>query len=72
MDISDRGHRACMNDLERSIYLRLIDWKNGDKTLTDEQITDAYNALVLTKQTAKIALLKKLNITADEAALLLG
>ena len=61
-----------MNDLERSIYLRLIDWKNGDKTLTDEQITDAYNALVLTKQTAKIALLKKLNITADEAALLLG
>jgi hypothetical protein len=61
-----------MNDLERSIYLRLIGWKDGDKTLTDEQITDAYNALVLIKQTAKIALLKKLDITADEATLLLG
>jgi hypothetical protein len=61
-----------MNDLDRAIHLRLIGWNDGDKTLTNEQITDAYNALVLTKQTAKIALLKKLDITADEAALLLG
>jgi hypothetical protein len=61
-----------MNDLDRAIQLRFIGWKDGDKTLTDEQITDAYNALVMSKQTAKVALLKKLDITADEAALLLG
>jgi hypothetical protein len=61
-----------MNDLDRAIHLRLIGWKDGDKTLTDEQITDAYNALVMAKETAKVALLKKLDITADEAALLLG
>jgi hypothetical protein len=61
-----------MNDLDRAIYLRLIGWKEGDKTLTDKEITDACDALVVSKQIAKVALLKKLDITADEAALLLG
>jgi hypothetical protein len=61
-----------MNDLDRAIYLRLIGWKEGDQVLTDEQTQDAYDSFIVSKQAAKVALLNKLGITADEATLLLG
>ena len=61
-----------MTDLNQIIHLRLIGWKDGDQVLTDEQIQDAYDSFIVSKQAAKAALLNKLGITADEAALLLG
>jgi hypothetical protein len=61
-----------MNSSDKTVYLISIGWKDGDKELTDEEIQDACNNAYLAKQTAKQAVLDRLGITADEAALLLG
>ena len=61
-----------MNSFERHIYLTSIGWKDGDKELSDEEIQDGCNAIYVAKQAAKQAVLDRLGITADEAALLLG
>jgi hypothetical protein len=61
-----------MNSFERHIYLTSIGWKDGDKELTEAEIQDACNVAYVAKQAAKKAVLEKLGITADEAALLLG
>ena len=61
-----------MNASDKINYLFSIGWKDGDKELTDEEIQDACHALYKAKQKAKQAVLDKLGITADEAALLLG
>lgn len=61
-----------MNSFERHIYLTSIGWNEGDKELTDNEIQDACNAIYVAKQAAKQAVLDRLGITADEAALLLG
>ena len=52
-------------------------WKDNryiiaGKELTDDEIQDACNAAYVSKQKAKKAVLDRLGITADEAALLLG
>ena len=57
---------------DKTVYLISIGWKQGDKELTDEEIQDACNAAYVAKQAAKQAVLDRLGITADEAALLLG
>ena len=57
---------------DKTVYLFSIGWKQGDKELTDEEIQDACNAAYVAKQAAKQAVLDRLGITADEAALLLG
>ncbi|NBW18965.1 MAG: hypothetical protein EBR82_64420 [Caulobacteraceae bacterium] len=57
---------------DKTVYLFSIGWKQGDKELTDEEIQDACNAQYVAKQAAKQAVLDRLSITADEAALLLG
>jgi len=44
----------------------------ADTKLTEDEIQDACNAAYVAKQVAKQAVLDKLGITADEAALLLG
>jgi hypothetical protein len=61
-----------MNWSDKIVYLTSIGWQDGDKELTDEEIQDACNALYKAKQKAKQAILDRLGITADEAALLLG
>ena len=61
-----------MNSFERYIYLTSIGWKDGDIELSDDEIQDACNARYVAKQAAKQAVLDRLGITADEAALLLG
>ena len=61
-----------MNSFERYVYLQFIGWKDGDKELSDEEIQDGCNAIYVAKQAAKQAVLDRLGITADEAALLLG
>ena len=44
----------------------------GNTELSEAEIQDACNAAYVAKQTAKQAVLDRLGITADEAALLLG
>lgn len=61
-----------MNSFERYTYLASIGWKDGDKELSDAEIQDACNAIYVVKQAAKQAVLDRLGITADEAALLLN
>jgi hypothetical protein len=47
-------------------------WKDGDKEPTEQEIVAAIESYETAKATAKQAVLAKLKITADEAALLLG
>jgi hypothetical protein len=61
-----------MHASDKNNYLFSIGWKQGDKELTDDEIQDACNAAYKAKQKAKQAVLDRLGITADEAALLLG
>jgi hypothetical protein len=61
-----------MNSSDKINYLFSIGWKDGDKELSDAEIQDACNAAYVAKQAAKQAVLDRLGITADEAALLLG
>jgi len=61
-----------MNTSDKIKYLFSIGWQNGDKELTDEEIQDACAAAYKAKQKSKQAVLDRLGITADEAALLLG
>ena len=44
----------------------------ADTELSEDEIQDACNAAYVAKQAAKQAVLDRLGITADEAALLLG
>ena len=47
-------------------------WQDGDKEPTEKQLVEAMEKHETAKATAKLAVLTKLKITADEAQLLLG
>jgi hypothetical protein len=49
-----------------------MSWKDGDKEPSEQEILTAMEIYETAKATAKQAVLTKLKITADEAALLLG
>jgi hypothetical protein len=61
-----------MNHPQTVFAIENMGWKDGDKEPTEQEILTAMETYETVKVTAKQAVLTKLKITADEAALLLG
>jgi hypothetical protein len=61
-----------MNHPQTVFAIEHMGWKDGDKEPTEQEILTAIETYETAKATAKQAVLTKLKITADEAALLLG
>ena len=56
----------------KAFAIEHMSWKDGDQEPTEQEILAAIETHKIAKTTAKQAILDKLGITADEAALLLG
>ena len=61
-----------MNHPQTVFAIENMGWKDGDKEPTEKQLVEAMEKHETAKATAKLAVLAKLKITADEAQLLLG
>ena len=61
-----------MNHPQTVFAIENMGWKDGDKEPTELEIITAMETYEANKVTAKQAVLAKLKITANEAALLLG
>ena len=56
----------------KAFAIENMGWKDGDQEPTEQEILAAIETHKIAKTTAKQAVLDRLGITADEAALLLG
>jgi hypothetical protein len=56
----------------KAFAIEHMSWKDGDQEPTEQEILTAMETYETAKATAKQAVLNRLGITADEAALLLG
>tara|TARA_R110000823_G_C15755123_1_gene482361 strand:- start:104 stop:289 length:186 start_codon:yes stop_codon:yes gene_type:complete len=61
-----------MNHPQTVFAIEHMGWQDGDKEPTEKQLVEATEKYETDKAKAKLAVLAKLKITADEAALLLG
>ena len=61
-----------MNHPQTVFAIEHMGWKDGDKEPTEQAIITAMEKYQNDKAKAKLAVLAKLKITADEAQLLLG
>ena len=61
-----------MNHPHQQFAIENMGWKDGDQEPTEQEILAAIETHKIAKTTAKQAVLDRLGITADEAALLLG
>ena len=61
-----------MNHPQTVFAIENMGWKDGDKEPTEQAIITAMEKYQNDKAKAKLAVLAKLKITADEAQLLLG
>jgi hypothetical protein len=61
-----------MNHPQTVFAIEHMGWKDGDQEPTEQEILTAMETYETAKATAKQTVLKRLGITADEAALLLG